>query len=53
METCGLNKGSGLLGDLVSSLPNCNHSPICDPNIFATVVLNQVLEVLGDPGFIA
>jgi hypothetical protein len=46
-------QGSGLLGDLVGSITNCNNSPICDPNIFAAVVFDQFLEVLGDPGFIA
>ena len=48
-----LNKVSGLLGDLVGSITNCNNPPICNPNIFATVVFNQFLEVLSDPGFIA
>jgi hypothetical protein len=52
MEACALNKVYGLLGDLVSSITNCNHPPVCNPNIFATIVFDQVLEVLGDLGFI-
>jgi hypothetical protein len=52
MEAFVLNEVSSLLGDLVGSIANGNNPPICDPNVFATVVLDQFLEMLGDPGFI-
>jgi len=53
METLTLDQVSGLLGDLVSSITNGNNATMCDPNVFATVVLDQFLEVHSDPVFIA
>jgi len=53
METLTLDQVSGLLGDLVGAVTNGNNSTMGDPNVFATVVLDQFFEVRRDPGFIA
>jgi len=53
VETLALHQVSGLLGDLVGAVTHGNNSAMCDPNVFATVVLDQFLEVRRDSGCIA